>query len=328
MRKTTKLQELFNREEIFVIAGGGCALHAKIAEATGFECAYMSGATTAAYVLGIPDAGLITMTEMVQNAERMANAISIPLISDSDQGFGTAINVRRTVASFVRAGVAGIHVEDQPFPKRCGFVKGKEIIPLEEAVGKYKAAVDAKNEIDPDFVIIARCDARGATGGSLEELITRLKAYKAVGVDVLYAEALTSVEEILTVRAEVEGPLMGTMGYIEPEPTPAQLQEWGWAASFNPGLVGGPGVQGSWEHAKAYREGPDALRDYEQRITNNYKYEMPHMFDIVGFPEVAEWEEMYLPEEQLKKYEDSIGGYDPRASRAPARAGAGFSRPS
>jgi len=319
LKKTTKLQELFNRESIFVIAGGGCALHAKIAEATGFECAYMSGANTAAHMLGIPDAGLITMTEMVQNAERMANAISIPLISDSDQGFGTAINVRRTVASFVRAGVSGIHIEDQPFPKRCGFVKGKEVIDIEEAVGKYKAAVDAKNEIDPDFVVIARCDARGATGGSLEELIIRLKAYKEVGVDVLYAEALTSVEEIEAVRSAVDGPLMGTMGYIDPPPTPEQLEKWGFSASFNPGLIGGAGARASWEYASAYMKGPEAVQEYEDQITSNYKYDMPHLFDLVGFPEVAEWEEKYLPEEQLKKYEDSIGGYDPRAAARATR---------
>ena len=192
MKKTTKLQELFHRGQIFVIAGGGCALHARIAEQAGFECAYMSGAMTSATILGIPDAGLITATEMVENAGRMAAAISIPLISDSDQGFGNAINVRRTVQSFIRAGVAGIHIEDQPFPKRCGFVKGKEVISLEEALGKYRAAVDARNELDPDFVIIARCDARGASGGSLEETIERLRAYKLVGVDVLYAEALTT----------------------------------------------------------------------------------------------------------------------------------------
>src|SRR5258706_9360734 len=108
MKKTTRLQELFHREKIFVIAGGACALDAKIAEAAGYECVYMSGAGTAATILGIPDAGLITMTEMVENAGRMANATSLPLISDSDQGFGTAINVRRTVEHFIKAGVAGI----------------------------------------------------------------------------------------------------------------------------------------------------------------------------------------------------------------------------
>lgn len=312
MKQTTKLQELFHRGQVFVIAGGGCALHARIAEAAGYECAYMSGANTAATILGIPDAGLITATEMVENAGRMAAAITIPLISDSDQGFGNAINVRRTVQSFIRAGVAGIHIEDQSFPKRCGFVKGKEVVSIEEAVGKYRAAVDARNELDPDFVIIARCDARGAAGGSLEETIERLNAYKAAGVDVLYAEALTNREEVKLVRDAIEGPMIGTLGFLDPPPSLAELQELGYAGAFYPGLIAGPGIRASWEYAHDFRtRGVEAELEWRAR---QWRYPMPHTFDIVGFPQVAEWEQKYLPAAWLAKYDASIGGYDPRAS--------------
>lgn len=314
MKKTTRLQELFHRGEIFTIAGGGCALHARIAEAAGYECAYMSGANTAATILGIPDAGLITMTEMVENAGRMANVIDIPLISDSDQGFGNAINVRRTVQAFIRAGVAGIHIEDQPSPKRCGFVKGKEVISIEEAVGKYRAAVDAKNEIDPDFVIIARCDARGAAGGSLEEVIERLQAYREAGADVIYPEALTTREEVQAVRDAVEGPMMGTLGFLDPPPSHDELQGLGFAGAFYPGLIAQAGYRASWDYANDFRaRGVEAQVEWANR---EYAYEAPHMFDLVGFPRVAEWEELYLPAETLSKYEASIGGYDPRASTA------------
>jgi 2-methylisocitrate lyase-like PEP mutase family enzyme len=313
MKKTTKLQELFHRGRIFTIAGGGCALHARIAEEAGYECAYMSGAMTSATILGIPDAGLITATEMVENAGRMANVIDIPLISDSDQGFGNAINVRRTVQSFIRAGVAGIHLEDQPFPKRCGFVKGKEVISLEEAVGKYRAAVDARNELDPDFVIIARCDARGASGGSLDEVIRRLRAYKEAGVDVLYPEALTNREEVQAVRAAIEGPMIGTLGFLDPPPSLDELEALGYAGAFYPGLIAQAGIRASWEYAHDFMaRGVEAQIEWQQR---QYQYPMPHTFDIVGFPKVAEWEEKYLPAEWLQKYEDSIGGYDPRAGR-------------
>jgi 2-methylisocitrate lyase-like PEP mutase family enzyme len=312
MKKTTRLQELFHREKIFVIAGGACALDAKIAEAAGYECAYMSGAGTAATILGIPDAGLITMTEMVENAGRMANATSLPLISDSDQGFDTAINVRRTVEHFIKAGVAGIHIEDQEFPKRCGFVKGKEVVSIEEAVGKFRAAVDAKMELDPDFVIIARCDARGASGGSLEDVIKRLRAYKEAGVDVIYAEALTSREEVEAVRAAVDGPMIGTLGFLDPPPSLDELHKMGYAGAFYPGLIRGAGVRASWDYAHDFMaRGVEAQIEWQARET---QFPMPHMFDLVGFPQVAEWEEKYLPAEQLKRYEDSIGGYDPRAS--------------
>jgi 2-methylisocitrate lyase-like PEP mutase family enzyme len=319
VKKTTKLQELMHDDRVFVIAGGGCALHARIAELAHYECAYMSGATAAAMVHGIPDAGLITMTEMVQNAERMANCVSIPLISDSDQGFGNAINVRRTVQAFIRAGVSGIHIEDQPFPKRCGFVKGKEVISVEEAVGKYRAAVDAKNELDPDFVIIARCDARGAAGGSVEEVIKRVQAYKAAGVDVIYAEALTSREEVRAVRAAVAGPMIGTLGFLDPAPSLEELRSLGYAGAFYPGLIAFPGMQSSWEYAHDFRaRGVQAEIDWKNKPTG---YPLPHIFDLVGFPQVAEWEEKYLPAEWLQKYEGSIGQYDPRASareRVPA----------
>lgn len=312
MKKTARLQELFHQERVFTVAGGGCALHARIAEAAGYECAYMSGANTAATILGIPDAGLITMTEMVENASRMANVIDIPLIADSDQGFGNAINVRRTVQAFIRSGVAGIHIEDQPTPKRCGFVKGKEVISIEEAVGKYRAAVDAKNEIDPDFVIIARCDARGAAGGSLEQVIERLKAYRAAGVDVIYPEALTTREEIEAVRNAVDGPMMGTLGFLQPAPSHEELQKLGFAAAFYPGLIAQAGYLASWDYAHDFRaRGVTAQVEWANRT---YQYRAPHMFDLVGFPMVAEMEERYLPAETLRRYEESIGGYDPRAS--------------
>ena len=118
----------------------------------------------------------------------------------------------------------------------------------------------------------------------------------------------------MAVRSEVEGPLMGTLGYIDPEPTLKELETLGMAASFNPGLIAGAGVRASWEFAHAYMEGREAVQEFNARVAGNYRHEMPHMFDIVGFPEVAEWEQQYLPADQLKKYEDSIGGYDPRLS--------------
>ena len=317
MKQTTKLQELFHGGETFVIPGGACALHARIYEAAGYACAYMSGAQTSAHILGIPDAGLITMTEMVENAGRMAAAVEIPIISDADQGFGNAINVRRTVASFIRAGVAGIHIEDQPMPKRCGNVMGKTVVPVEEAVGKYQAAVDAKTTLDPDFVIIARCDARGAAGGTVDEAIRRLQAYKQTGVDVLYFEQPLSLDEIRMVRAAVDGPLMATTHLIKPPPSTDELGEAGLSAAFIPGLILEPSLKAAWEYAHDFKaRGYAAQRELAEK---EWRYPMPHIFDIVGFPTIFEWEEKYLPAEDVRqRYEGSVGGYDPRAS---ARAG-------
>lgn len=312
MKKTTKLKQLFERNKLFVIPGGGCAIHARIAEIAGFECAYMSGGTTAAMIHGLPDAGLVTLTEMVQNAERMARCVSIPLISDADQGFGNAINVRRTVEAFIHAGVAGIHIEDQTFPKRCGFVKGKEVIPIEEAVGKYRAAVDAKNELDPDFVIIARCDARGAAGGSLDDVITRLRAYREAGVDVIYPEALVSREEVQAVRAAVDGPMMGTMRNFSPPPTLDELQSLGYAAAFYPGMIGATSIEFAYEYAADFKQRHvQAELDWKARPNKHALGDFP-LFELVNFGQVSEWEERYLSAESMKKYEQSFGTYEPR----------------
>jgi 2,3-dimethylmalate lyase len=313
MKKTTRLKELFNRDKIFILAGGACALHAKIAEAVGFEAAYMSGGCTSHMILGVPDAGLITMVEMVQNAERMANAVSIPLLSDSDQGFGNAINVRRTVASFIRAGVAGIHIEDQVAPKRCGYVKGKELISLEEAVGKYQAAVDAKMEIDPDFVIVARTDSRTAVNGGLHEVIRRLKAYKKAGVDVLFFESPQSVEDIKAVRSEVEGPIMCTLSAIEPQPSLEEQQKLGLATAFYPALIADAGIAASWDYAVDFlKRGVQADIDFTEHV-KNHPMSRFGQFDLVGFGKIREWEGKYLPKEALEKYEKSLGMYDPGA---------------
>ena len=313
MKKTTKLQELFHRRKIFIIAGGALAIHAKIAEAAGYECVSMGGAATCSMVFGMPDAGVVTMTEMVENARRMANAVEIPLISDADQGYGNAINVRRTVEEFVRAGVAGIHIEDQPMPKRAGNVAGKTLVSMEEAVGKYRAAVDAKNELDPDFVILARCDARRAAGGSLEEVIRRLKAYKKAGVDVLYVEQPESLDEVRTIHKEVEGPLIVTTGIIKPTPTIPELEQAGCAAAFFSGLMVSAGMRATWDYAHDFlKRGIEAEKELMSKPT---KYPMPNMFDLVGFPKVFEWEEKYLPSEEVKKrYEDSSGNYGPKGS--------------
>ncbi|MCE2405393.1 MAG: isocitrate lyase/PEP mutase family protein [Dehalococcoidia bacterium] len=310
MKKSKRLRELFDSGKVFTIAGGSCAFHAKMAEAAGFECAYMSGGFTSSFLLGIPDAGIMTLTEMVENARRMARATSIPLLCDADQGYGNALNVRHTVEAFIGAGVAGIHLEDQPVPKRCGFVSGKEVISLEEAAGKYRAAVDARDELDPDFVILARCDARTAVGGSLEETIRRLKAYEEAGVDVLYFEAPQSMEELRAARAAVSKPLMCTWHAIG-TPELSEMEDLGIAAHFLPGLLNTPAMLAAWDFAHEFKaRGMAALREQEERYKDHPLANLRH-FEFLGFDKLREWEEQYLPAEAVSKYEKSVGVYEP-----------------
>lgn len=313
MKKTTVLKRMIENNEFFVLPGGGCALHAKIAEAVGFKVAYMSGMNACATVFGVPDAGLLTLTEMVENAGRMANAVNIPLIADADQGFGNAINVRRTVQEYIRAGVAGIHIEDQVAPKRCGFVQGKQLVSIEEAAGKYRAAVDAKNELDPDFVIIARCDARTAANGGLDEVVCRLRAYKEAGVDMLYMEGPLSVEEIRQVRAAVDGPFTATTIELRPIPSLQEHIDLGMSCVIVPSLVSRAGYYESWDFAKEFMDrGMDAYNDILEKRKNHPIFEF-ELFKFLGFGQIRELEGKYLSAEAMAKYAASSGVYNPDA---------------
>ena len=193
MPVTTRLRELLARPELLVAPGAYDALSACLIAQAGFPAVYMTGFGTAASVLGQPDVGLLTMSEMVSRAAALAAVVGdLPLIADADTGYGNPINVRRTVREYERAGVAAIHLEDQIWPKKCGHMEGKQVIPTDEMVQKIHAAVDARQ--DPDFVIIARTDAIAVHG--LEEALCRGRAYHEAGADVVFIEAPRSLTEL------------------------------------------------------------------------------------------------------------------------------------
>ena len=198
MKTTTKLRQMLASGQMITAPFVLNALHAKIAETVGFEAVYMTGAGTAAEK-GFPDVGLLTMTEMVSNAKYIANAVGIPVVSDADTGYGNPLNVRRTVREYESAGVAGIHIEDQVFPKKCGFFDGKQVIPMEEAVQKIRAALDART--DPDFVIIARCDAYAVTGW--EDTVRRCRAYIDAGADMVFVDGVKTVDDLRNYAADL-----------------------------------------------------------------------------------------------------------------------------
>ena len=191
MKATTRLRQMLASGDMIVAPFVLNALHAKIAESVGFQAVYMTGAGTAAE-RGFPDVGLLTMTEMVANAKYIAGAVDVPVICDSDTGYGNPLNVQRTVREYEAAGVAAIHLEDQVFPKKCGFFEGKQVIPVEEHVQKIRAALDART--DPDFVIIARCDAYAVTGW--EDTISRCNAYINAGADMVFVDGIKSESDI------------------------------------------------------------------------------------------------------------------------------------
>lgn len=183
------------KEEPYVFTGGVYSpLDAQIAEKVGIKAIYLSGYSVA-MANGWPDMGFLTQTEVARVAHMVAGAVDIPVIADADDGYGNALSTMRTVQEMIKTGVAGIHLEDQRFPKRCGHIAGKTVVSREEALGKYRAAIDVRNRLDPDFFIIARTDAYGAVGGSMEEAIARGRMYADAGVDSVWAELSSASRE-------------------------------------------------------------------------------------------------------------------------------------
>ncbi len=301
---------LIESQEPHTTVFGATAHHAQLAQAAGFKAFGVSGSNLSTHMLGMPDAGLTTMTELVDCVRNICRAVTIPVLVDIDTGFGNAINTRRTVEEVIRAGAAGAFLEDQVAPKRCGWVKGKELVDLEEAEGKYRAACDVRDELDPDFILMARTDARGAVGGGFDEVVRRGHAYLNAGADVLYVEALQNREEIRRFR-EIFPSCPLTVS-IRPLLSEAEMAEfrictaWLHIAKF--------GAVAMYDFLKKYqREGRQVWEDFQVE-TQNHPLGGFGLFELTGFPALTELEKKYLPARRFEKYEESIGMYDPRAN--------------
>lgn len=225
MSKAAQFRKLLKEPGIIVMPGCYNPIVAKIAQKVGFKAAYISGgAVTTA--LGVPDIELLTMSEMVQQAKYMADAVDIPLISDADTGYGSIANVRRTVQEFEKAGIAGIHIEDQQFPKKCGHLEDKQLVSTEEMVQKIVVTVGARKS--KDFLIIARTDAAASEG--IDGAIKRAKAYVEAGADVIFPEALVTKENFAAFAEAIDVPLLANMTEFGKTPymTADEFEEMGY----------------------------------------------------------------------------------------------------
>lgn len=235
MKATTIFRNLLESDETIVMPGSHDPLSASIVESAGFKAVYMSGAGAAAAVLNAPDLGLMTMTEVIRQAANVVNAVAIPVIADSDTGYGDALNVTRAAKEFQRAGVAGIHIEDLE-KHQCGLHMNKTLLSSEEMIGRIKAARDSID--DGDFVLIARTDAIGAIRGGVDEAITRANRFLEAGADAIWVQEppvpLQTEETFVKVAKEVQGPLMVAAGYNQH--SIGQFAEWGYKIVFYPTL--------------------------------------------------------------------------------------------
>ena len=310
-RATTRLRALLTEPAPLILPGCFNAMSARILEHAGFPALYMSGYGTSLNLLGLPDAGLITLTEMALNAKLIASAVRAPLIADADTGFGNAINVVRTVEEYIRAGVAGMHLEDQVAPKRCGHVAGREVIARDEAVLKIRAACQTRDALDPDFVIIARTDARGAHGGSMEEAITRANAFLEAGADLAFVEGPKDKEEVAHICQAVKGPVFYNMTGISPRFTAEEMAAIGIRACILPGAAMRATIMAIHDFATTLKaEGPMAEAAYDARFK---QHPMGNLHGFAGFDRIREMEAEFLPAEAAEKYQGGLG-YAPKAA--------------
>jgi 2-methylisocitrate lyase-like PEP mutase family enzyme len=267
------------------------ALNAKLVQRHGFEAVYMTGAGTTAVRLGMPDVGLLTMTEMIDNAARIADSSGLPLIADADNGYGGVLNVRRTIQGYERAGVAAVHLEDQVIPKRCGHLAGKQLVPVEEMTAKIRAAADART--DRDFVLIARTDAIAVE--DFDAALERAARYREAGADVLFVEA-PSKEQLPRIAPRLKAPLLYNMATSGKTPFLGkdEIERLGFKIIIYP----------NWMMLAAIKAASQVLATLKETGTiAGIARDVPsfkEFFDLLGMAEVQDLEARYGVEESSR----------------------------
>ena len=265
MRSTSKLKEIMERRTAIVVPGAANAMFARAIEDLGFEAVYVTGAGIANMELGMPDIGLTTMTEVAKIVARLASGVSIPIIADADTGYGNPLNIVRTVRTFERAGAAGIQIEDQIFPKKCGHFAGKEVIPIGEMLDKIRAAVDARQ--DSDLQIIARTDIRAVEG--LDQAIERANAFLEAGADATFIEAPISVDELARIPREIRAPQIANIVYggKTPDLGRAKLAEMGFSIVLYANAVLQAALKAGYDVLRALKK-DGTLQSVQERLAS------------------------------------------------------------
>jgi 2-methylisocitrate lyase-like PEP mutase family enzyme len=304
--KSTHLRTLINRKnKVLVVLHPPTAAHARIMELAGCEAGFVgTGGVVGAYT-GLADVGTLSMTECVQIAGWIAQAVNFPIMIDGDTGHGGIMAVRRLVRECIRAGIAGIRIDDQPIEgKRKTQTAGVEVVPLEQAIARYRAAVDMKNELDPDFVVMAQCYARDAANSSLDDALARLKAYReAAGVDWVQLESPHSVDEIKRARTAVEGPLSFMKGKL---PRYLGLDEHlalGINIAWYPGFTHHVTWAALWDFMQDFQN--RGIAAWEDFVERHRERPYPHPAvgpDGEGADKQRELEERYFSGAALEKY--------------------------
>ena len=310
--KRRLFRQLLNRKTLTVMPGGFSPVYARIAELAGFESFFVAGSQVSAFLLGVPDNGIMGLRDIVDHVRHVAAATNIPVFVDTDTGFGNAVNVHYTVQECVNAGIAGIQIEDQEAPKKSSTSAGRRCISLDEAVGKYRAAVAARNEIDPEFVICARCDTLGAENGGYEETVKRCIAYvKDGGADFVWLNSIESREQVKDACARIPAPVLTIWGGPEPAPTPEEYEQLGLRIVLYPVIAATAGMQAAWGLFNDLKQrGKPALDDWAAGVRAS-KYGAVQLKTVVNSAKVREIEDAFLPESEKRDYDGTWGHATP-----------------
>jgi 2-methylisocitrate lyase-like PEP mutase family enzyme len=289
---TKRLRELLARPKVLMAPGAADALTARLIAKHGFEAIYMTGAGTSAVRLGMPDVGLLTMNEMVDNARAIADASQLPLIADADTGYGGPINVQRTVRAYERAGVAAIHIEDQQWPKRCGHLAGKSLIPVEEMQAKIRAGLDAR--LDKDFVLIARTDALAVEG--FERAMDRCRSYEEAGADMIFLEAPSKMEHLAAIPKAFKKPALYNMASSGKTPFlgAEEIQKLGFKLIIYPNFTLLSAIT-AMSHTLSELKRTGSIAEVAKNIASFQDF-----FNLVGMKEVQEAEAKYGVNEKTR----------------------------
>ncbi len=305
---TTRFRQRLSRPEMFVMPGGFSPLFAKMAEEVGFEAYFIAGSQTSSFLYGVPDVGIIGLRDMVDHARHVAARCTIPIQVDADTGYGNAVSVYYAVQEFVRAGVAALNIEDQEAPKKSGTVAGRRCISKAESIGKIQAAVAAKNELDPDFVICARCDVMGSEGGTFPEALDRSIAYITEGgADYIWLNNVTTREELREACEKIPAPVLPLWGGKQPGPNTEELRQLGARVALYPTIAASVAVQAAWQILNDLKErGSPAIEDWAKQFRAS-KWGAASASDLVNAGLVRSLEEKYIPDELQRDYETTFG---------------------
>ena len=301
-RKRLELRAMLAGKDLVIMPGGFSPVYARMAQDIGFRCFFLAGSQLSGFLLGVPDAGILGLRDVVDHARHVAAHTLIPLLLDADTGFGNAVNVHYSVQEIVRCGVAALNIEDQEAPKKSPTGGGRRCIPLDEAAGKIAAAVAARDAVDPSFVICARCDSIGVEP-DLDDTLARCAAYQKAGADLIWLNAVEKREQLARVCTAFDVPVLcNWFSKVEPPPSFAELSELGVRVALYPVLAAQAGLQGAWELMHDFKaRGPAALAEWHQRAAES-PFGHADYKSLTGHQTVRAIEERFLPASGQRDY--------------------------